>query len=332
MKAFLLGLLAVSALALTEQEYQSSFVNWMRKFDKTYQPEEFFYRFGVFKDMLDYVNAHNAANRSWSAGLNQFSDLTTEEFGRIYASGYKSWTGAAAPLPGPPAQTYPNGAVNWVSAGAVNPIQNQGQCGSCWAFSATATIESWIKITRGNLPKLSEEELVECVPIGDGCEGCNGGSFEGAGKWVHSNGQCSETAYPYTSGAGVTGSCKGTSSCAVQAGTEAITTIAGLSGGENAIGATCDYEPVNIAVEADQRSFQTYSSGIFCPSKTECGENLDHAIVVVGYMTTGTTPTWYIRNSWGTTWGEAGYMTMCRNQNCCGIGNAPGYVTPLATV
>jgi KDEL-tailed cysteine endopeptidase len=335
----LVALLSVSALALTEQEYQTSFVNWMRKFDKSYQPEDFFYRFGVFKEMVDYVNAHNAANYSWSAGLNQFSDLTSEEFGRMYASGYKPWKSGQPASNGPAPNTYPTGTVMWTTtqnpagANVVNAIQNQGQCGSCWAFSATATIESWIRLTHGTLPKLSEEELVECVPIGDGCQGCNGGSFEGAGKWVHTNGQCSESSYPYTSSAGVTGSCKGTSSCAAVAYTTAITTITALNGGENAIGATCDHEPVNIAVEADQKSFQSYTTGIFCPTALQCGTNLDHAIVVVGYSTSSTgTPYWQIRNSWGTTWGEAGYMQMCRNQNCCGIANAPGYVTPEATV
>jgi hypothetical protein len=328
MKALLLGLLAVSALALTEQEYQTSFVNWMKEYSKTYQPEEFFYRYGIFKSTLDYVNDHNSKNYSWEAGLNQFSDLTTQEFGRIYASGYIPWKNdEAAPQPQGPYGTYPNGAVNWVTAGAVTPIKNQQQCGSCWAFSTTGATEGWVKINHGPLNSLSEEQLVQCAyGVTYGSYGCNGGSFEGASKYVHSTGLCSESAYPYTSGTGVTGSCSYTAGkCTIQPYTTSLTAIAALSGGENGIGSMCDKEPVNIAVEADQASFQNYKTGIFCPTAIQCGQSLDHAILVVGYGTSGSTPYWYIKNSWGTTWGEAGYMYMCRNQNCCGIGNAPGY-------
>jgi hypothetical protein len=327
MKALLLGLLAVSALALSEQEYQATFINWMKEFGKSYPTEEFFHRYNTFKYNLDWINAHNAKNLSWEAGLNQFSDLNTQEFGRIYASGYLPFAESKPQVVTEKFGTYPSGSVDWVSAGAVTPIKNQGQCGSCWAFSTTGAVEGWIKINYGVLNSLSEEMLVECAyGVTYGSYGCNGGSFEGASKYVHNTGDCGESGYPYSSADGITGSCTYTTSkCAISADTTRLAAITALSGGEPAIGNMCDKEPVNIAVEADQTSFQTYKSGTFCPTKAQCGENLDHAILVVGYGGTSTAPTWTIKNSWGTTWGEAGYMTMCRNNNCCGIGNAPGY-------
>jgi cathepsin L len=330
MKAVLIALLAVtSALAFTEQEYQDSFVSWMKKFEKTYEAAEFFHRYGIFKATMDRVEAHNALNLSWTSGLNQFSDLTNEEFGRIYASGYKSlgvdgpedtWV---SPVTGP--NTYPNGQVDWVAAGAVTPVKNQGQCGSCWAFSTTGSVEGWIKAVKGAaLISLSEEELVECS-TSYGNDGCNGGMYTYAGKYIHASGDTTESAYPYSSSAGVTGTCAcgKTNACTPSTDTLQLTAITMFTG-ENAIGTHCDTQPVSVAIQANQAVFQDYSSGTFCSSL--CGTNLDHAVLVVGYANDSKgTPYWKVKNSWGTTWGMAGYIDMCRNQNICGIGKEPGY-------
>jgi hypothetical protein len=331
MKAFLLGLLAVSALAFTEREYQDSFVSWMKKFEKTYEAAEFFHRYGIFKATMDRVEAHNALNLSWSSGLNQFSDLTNEEFGRIYASGYL-WDGQTGPedtwtnpTPGP--NTYPNGQVDWVAAGAVTPVKNQGQCGSCWAFSTTGSVEGWVAaVLKAGLISLSEEELVECSSS-YGNQGCNGGMYNNAGKYIAAgNGDTTESAYGYTSGNGVTGTCqcgKTGQPCTPSLDTTKLTAIT-LFTGENNIGTHCDTQPVSVAIQANQAVFQDYSSGTFCSSL--CGTNLDHAVLVVGYGTDSKSVAyWKVKNSWGTTWGMAGYIDMCRNQNICGIGTEPGY-------
>jgi cathepsin L len=330
MKAVLIALLAVSALAITEQDYQTRFVSWMKKFEKTYDAAEFFHRYGIFKATVDRVEAHNALNLSWTSGLNQFSDLTNEEFGRIYASGYKpyglpipedTWVN---PNPGP--NTYPNGEVDWVTAGAVTPVKNQGQCGSCWAFSTTGSVEGWVAaVKKAGLISLSEEELVECSSS-YGNAGCNGGMYTNAGKYIAAgNGDATETNYPYTSGTGVTGTCgcPTKENCTPSLDTTQLTAITMFTG-ENNIGTHCDTQPVSVAIQANQAVFQDYSSGTFCSPL--CGTNLDHAVLVVGYANDASgTPYWLVKNSWGTTWGMNGYIDMCRNQNECGIGLEPAY-------
>jgi cathepsin L len=327
-----LALLAVSALAFTEQEYQTSFVAWMKKFDKSYDAAEFFHRYGIFKATMDRVEAHNALNLSWTSGTNQFSDLTTEEFGSIYASGYKPW---GKPIPDdnlvfperPVGTGYSptSGFVDWNAAGAVTPIKNQGQCGSCWAFSTTGSVEGWVQIFKGDgLISLSEQQLVSCSSA-YGNEGCNGGMYTDAGKYIAAHGDSTENAYPYTSGNDVTGPCEcgAGNPCTASAATTSLTAITMFTG-ENNIGTHCDSQPVSVAIQANQAVFQDYNSGTFCSPL--CGTNLDHAVLVAGYANDAEgTPYWKVKNSWGTTWGMAGWIDMCRNENECGIGNEPGY-------
>lgn len=296
----------------------------MVKFEKTYAPEEFFYRFDVFKANMDFVDAHNKGNYTFTVALNQFADLTTGEFKNIYL-GYKPElargkrvTRSLSDLPEP--QTYPNGALDWCQEGAVTPVKNQGNCGSCWAFSATGSMEGVIAINFGHLTSLSEQELVDCS-MSYGNMGCNGGLMDNAFKYAEANGLCTEAAYPYTSGAtGKAGTCM-KSSCTMSANSK-ITSYTDVVHTENALGAAVDIEPVSVAIEADQIAFQLYSSGVF---SAPCGQNLDHGVLVVGYGNSGTTPYWKVKNSWGTSWGEQGYILMIRNQDECGIANEPSY-------
>jgi len=306
--------------ALTEQEYQDAFTSWMVKFEKTYAPEEFFYRFGVFKANMDFVDAHNKGNNTYEVELNKFADLTTGEFKNIYL-GYKPElarnarvTKALHELPMP--STYPSGSLDWTQKGAVTGVKDQGQCGSCWAFSTTGSMEGVIQIHFGHLTSLSEQELVDCS-TSYGNLGCNGGLMDNAFKYAEANGLCTEAAYPYT---GVMGTCK-KSSCTMSANSK-ITSYTDVTHTENALGAATDIEPVSVAIEADQAGFQMYKSGVF---SGVCGQNLDHGVLVVGYGDSGSTPYWKVKNSWGTSWGMQGYILMIRNQDECGIANEPSY-------
>jgi len=318
MKVLCLLLVAAFAAAVDESVYQDAFINWMVKFDKSYAPEEFFYKYNVFKSNFDFVEAHNSANHTWEVELNKFADLTSAEF-KVYYNGYKPELRRGerqVSLVDLRVGAYPSGSLDWVSKGAVTGVKDQGQCGSCWAFSSTGSIEGAVFLKHGHLTSLSEQQLVDCSTAN---AGCNGGLMDSAFKYVQASGLCTEGSYPYTAKNGV---CK-SSSCAASTDSK-ITGYKDVAHSEASLGAAVDVTPVSIAIEADQSGFQMYKSGVFCGT---CGTNLDHGVLAVGYGDEGTSPYWKVKNSWGTSWGEAGYIRICRNSNKCGISNEPSYPT-----
>lgn len=317
-------LLAALALvsAFTETEYQTAFTEWMVKYEKSYAPEEFFYRYEVFKSNMDFVEAHNAGNYSYTVELNAFADLTVGEYKLIYL-GYKPelrrekrTVPALYELDQP--STYPSGSLDWTQKGAVTGVKNQGQCGSCWAFSTTGNVEGVVAIKYGHLTSLSEQQLVDCAGA-YGNNGCNGGLMDNAFKYVMANGLCTESAYPYT---GVRGTCR-SSGCTASANSR-VSGYTDVTHTENALGAAVDIEPISVAIEADQSGFQMYKSGVF---NGVCGQNLDHGVLTVGYGYDSASGLdyWKVKNSWGTGWGEGGYIRMVRNKDECGIANEPSY-------
>jgi len=200
--------------------------------------------------------------------------------------------------------------VDWTSK--CTGIKDQGQCGSCWTFATTGSIEACRNIQGGGLTSLSEQQLVDCC-TGLCCNGCSGGTITGALKCAQS-GLPTESAYPYT--AVDTAACKTGQKMVTKI--DSYTTVAqgSVSGLQNAL----QTEPIAVAIDA--RVLSSYKSGIWCPSACST-TSLDHAVVLVG-LNNGSSY-YKIRNSWGTSWGESGYFRMCIGNNQCGIATSAAY-------
>jgi len=284
-------------------------------------------RFQVFKANVDIIEETNAQGLPYQLGINQFADLNSTEFAALYLGGYKPehpYGEDAKPEPFPNMSGFKApSAVDWVAKGAVTPVKNQARCGSCWAFSTTGSIEGAYFVTSGKLVSLSEEHLVQCD---HGSNGCQGGSMQQAFGWVKQNGGiCAEDAYPYTSGGGTTGTCK--KGCQPVVTVTSYTNVPQTSASD--LLAAVTKQPVSIAVEADKPAFQHYKSGVV--TKT-CGKKLDHGVLVVGYGTDGATDYWKVKNSWGKTWGEQGYIRLTRSGDECGLLMQPTYPTGVKAV
>jgi cathepsin L len=265
-------------------------------------------------------------------GINQFADLTSDEMAaRLngFQAGLKKQNKVADLTPAQmeaAAAVGPMDSLDWRTKGAVTPIKDQGQCGSCWSFSATGSIEGAVFLKTSQLISLSEQQLMDCsVPEGD--QSCEGGLMDDAFQFVLDNkGICAEADYPYVA---KDEACKKT--C------KTVSTITSFVDvptdptnpkNETALMAAVMIGPVSIAIEADQPVFQLYTGGVI--TSTACGTNLDHGVLIVGFGTDASTNVdyWLVKNSWGNKWGESGYVRLARNQNECGLNSMSSY--PIA--
>jgi len=266
---------------------------------------------------------HNAGNFTWQVAVNKFSDLTLEEFKNTYlrydplprSSGKRITLEELRSLnKGPSA--YPNGAVDWRQKNAVTGVKDQGQCGSCWSFGTTGGLEGAVAIKHGHLTSLSEQQLVDCGSETGG-SGCGGGSNDIGYNYANKHGLCTEAAYPYTA---KDGTCKA-SSCTLSPDTK-VPSYTHVPHGDSGLGAGVDITPISIGIDADY--WGSYSSGVFCGT---CGTARDHAMLVVGYGTDASAGGyWIVKNSWGSGWGENGYIRLCRSKaDECGVSDDGTY-------
>ena len=219
-------------------------------------------------------------------------------------------------------------SVDWVSAGAVTAIKDQGTCGSCYSFASTGALEGAYEIAGYTLTSFSEEMIVQCADDGVNLLGCDGGNADSVFGWIESHGLASESAYPYTSSQTATYSYAG--ACDTAKESSPVVELTGFqdvtANDEIALKAAVAQQPVAVAIDASGNDFQSYASGVY--DSTTCTTQTDHAVLIVGY---GTDPTggdyWKVKNSWGTSWGEAGYIRMKRGVNMCGIATEASYPT-----
>jgi C1A family cysteine protease len=305
----------------------STFKDWKNKYSKQYHSvEEEKHRFNIFINNHDYISLANHKNSDYKLELNEFADLSKNEWlSRFHPfkirnedekQGLKFTFDGTILEDAPINLDWREATKNPRKVKAVVGIKNQQQCGSCWAFSTVASIEGAWALSGHPLISLSEQQLVDCS-TDEGNEGCNGGMMDQAFQYVIENGGiCTEQSYPYEA---VDGTCKSTS-CKSAA---KITNYIDIDNyNETAIFAAIQNGPISIAIEADQQSFQFYSGGVF--SDPSCGTQLDHGVNLVGYGTTSDGKDyWILRNSWGTSWGENGYMRILRGKNICGLAIMP---------
>jgi len=310
---------------LDETDEWKQFTNFQERFSKKYESiQELENRFQIFRSNVRNIIIHNLdMNQNFTMGINRFTDLTPQEFKEQYVGGLKVEVGSYG------CKTFSSNAegaplsIDWRTKGAVTSVKDQGQCGSCWTFSSTGAAEGAWAIAKGQLVDLSEQQLVDCATgISYGSHGCSGGQMEGADKYLIEHGQCSLNSYPYTA---KDGSCQKCSAVAK------FTSCSDVKPNDQiSLKGAVAQQPISIAIEADTRYFQSYTSGVL--DSTSCGTTLDHGVLIVGYGEENGKKYWLVKNSWGTTWGENGYVKIARSDSTndsgiCGISMDPSFIT-----
>jgi cathepsin L len=315
-------LLVVLPALISCLSVEHSFHAWTQLHGKKYDHiNEHNYRLSVYKSNLEYIESHNRQNHGFTLAMNKFGDLTNAEFRAMYLM--PKFNGSSVTRHGQLHVSSPQApaSVDWRAKGVVTEVKNQGQCGSCWAFSTTGSVEGAWGIKKGKSISVSEQQLVDCSGS-YGNYGCDGGLMDSAFQYIIAvKGLDTEDDYPYTAE-------DGTCEFDIKKVASTISSYKDVkSGSESDLVNSIAQQPVSVAIDASQSSFQFYSGGVYF-DKYCSSTQLDHGVLAVGYDTDTTKKSDYyiVKNSWGTDWGVAGYILMSRNKNNnCGIATMSSY-------
>jgi len=323
------ALIAVSLAAKHTRLQQ--FNEFKAKFQKKYaNTGEELNRLRIFSANVEEIERHNAQSSSYTKGINAFTDLTAEEFKETFL-GTKSIP-SSKNLPRHVSnrdltKDLPN-SVNWVEAGAVTDVKDQGACGSCWAFSLTSQVESYAFINNGELPELSTQQVTSCTPNTLSCGGtggCKGSVTQLGYNYLQLFGSVASEDWPYVSGDTMVGG-----DCDYDL--SSMTPVVGLTGYNSltpndemaVMEHIANVGPLSIALDAS--NWGSYSGGVFDGCSFDENISINHGVQLVGYGTDfgplGTFPYWLVRNSWGPGWGEDGYIRIKRTAEC-GLNSTP---------
>lgn len=297
---------------------QSEFESYLQVFGKSYSGEEYFRRFSIYSRNMGFIRVFNSQGESWVLGQTQYTDWTVTEFELILTSSSSTSSNINPPTILPDQHSslsYPQ-TLDWRTQGVVTPVENQGNCNSGWAFSAAGAIEGVWALAGNTLVSLSEQQLLDCSSR-YGNNGCNGGTMDYAFNYVINSGIASESNYPYKA---QVGTCQ--SGVTPTANIQSFTDVVPNSPTDlyNAVA----LRPVSVAVDADPSIWQNYKGGVI---SRNCGNNLNHAALVVGYNSISTPPYWILKNSFGVNWGESGYIRLAvvNGDGVCGVQKQPSY-------
>jgi len=303
-----------SLCVLAKSSLIDRFEDWVHNFEIRFIDETHLTRvFTTWSSNDKFIEEINSMNLTYSLGHNRFSGMDNEEY-RYYLGLYgiqqntnkkylETAVGGTPPL-----------SVNWVEKGSVTPVKDQGQCGSCWSFSTTGALEGVYYNKYGKLLSFSEQQLVDCDILRNGGRdhGCKGGLMDNAFSWIQKNGGlCVELDYPYVSGeTNAEGKCQTT--CSINSGSSVVDIVDVMPSSDDAMMNALAKNPVSVAIEADEREFQLYKSGVFTG---KCGTKLDHGVLVVGYGTLSGKDYYLVKNSWSENWGDNGYIMLGRGKD-----------------
>jgi len=323
-------LAALAAQAAAHPDHSDSWEEFKQSYGKQYDSaEEESYRRTVWADRVDLISSHNTeadtGAHSYRLGENELADMTTDEIVSLMTGTVVDTAQVAA---SPDTQQVPDTrlgnlplAVDWRDKGYVTHVKNQKHCGSCWAFSAVGSMEGAHFKATGKLVSLSEQNLVDCSEK-EGNKGCMGGLMDRAFEYVIKNqGIDTESSYEYTAKTGKT--------CNYTAAHKGATISSYKDiphNNEKALQeAVATIGPISVAIDASKPTFHFYKSGVY-HDKTCSSVHLDHGVLAVGYGIEDSKDYWIVKNSWGVTWGEKGYIKMARDMdNACGIATQASY-------